>query len=143
MTKHQKAILLQINTGQSYKQICAALGISRQNIYTTCWRLRKKGISTKPPKPKVYLLTPTQHIVLYYYSTETPIMEISKKMKIKPQTIMNHANQGFIRLGLTVPGVNRIEALKSLLNHDDVKEAVAEIEAARKAPVTMDDPFFN
>lgn len=148
MTNHQRLILLRLQTGRSYKEIAKALGMQLQSLYNTVWRMKEKGINIakeiKPPR-QPRKLTPTQRTVLYFYMTHTPVEEIARKLQISCGTVMNHASEGFKRLGLTTPGVDRIAALRGILEQSSGTHS-ASTEPQRISPsgkITMEDTFFN
>lgn len=60
-------------------------------------------------------ITPAQRIVLTAYMQNESVPSIAKRLNLTCQTVMNHATSGFIRLGLTEKGVDRIAALRSIL----------------------------
>lgn len=116
--------------GKEYDEIATRLKISKQNLYTTIWQMREKGVKLEKRTSKQRNLTPRQRNILQYYAANIPIPEIAKREHLSCQTIQNVASQGFIRLGFTTPGVNRIVQLQLYF-------------AAEKPQVTMDDPFLN
>lgn len=127
MTRKQRTIFTLVQSGKSVEYISHALGMNKQSVYNIVHRMKKNGIDMKTPK-EVLPITEKQKAVLYFYMVKTPIPEIAKKLGITCQTVMNHANMGFIRLRICGPG-DRITKLRELL--DPLPE------------ITMDDPFFN
>lgn len=127
MTNKQKIVFQAFRDNKTNLEICKKLGINLSNLYSTCWQMRKKGIVLTRAK-KLLPVTPKQMEVLQFYMENVPAREIARRMKINCQTVWNLGANGFKRLGLTTPGVDRIAALRSIL---------------RPKPITMDDPFFN
>jgi DNA-binding CsgD family transcriptional regulator len=127
MTKKQKAIIDLFADGKTTQEVCKALKISAQNLYMSCWRMRQKGIDPKRQARKLPI-TERQKTILYLLMGRYRTEQIANLLKIDWRTVENHASQAFKRLGLTVPGVDRIAALKDHLP---------------PLTVTTDDPFFG
>lgn len=127
MSYKQKRILNLLSEGKEYFEICQRLSISKSNLHTTIYQMKKKGVDVKKKKTPSPI-TPRQRAVLVCYMEQVPITEIAARLGVSCQTVMNYGAEGFKRLGLTTPGVDRVTALHDLL----------------KPPrVTMDDPEFN
>lgn len=128
MTRKQHTIRKLLSEGKNYYEVCDRLKINQANLYSTLYYMRKKGIVVSKHISKLGL-SPQQRKILELYAQMVPVPQIAKAMQLHCQTVMNHAAEGFKRLSLTVPGVDRITALRAILESGLV--------------VTMDDPFFN
>lgn len=129
MSPKRRTVLRLITEGKSYSDICRILEINKSNLHTVIYQMRKQGIVLER-REKKNPISFTQKKVLLLYMELMPIPGIANKLQISCQTVMNHATEGFKRLGLNVPGVDRIAALRVALE-------------PKPKPITMDDPFFN
>lgn len=116
-----------LGEGKNYFEISHYLKITQENLHSTIYQMRKKGMVVERRATK-FSITPTQREIMYFYMENVPVPEIAKRMRITCQTVLNHASQAFKRLDLTTPGIDRIVALRKML---------------QPKPITMDDPFFN
>lgn len=130
MSPKRQRIFRLIQDGKTYAQIGKIMGINQSNLNSTVYQMRKQGIELKK-RSRPLPITPTQNAVLRGYLEKRTVPEIATLLNITCQTVMNHAAEGFKRLGLTTPGIDRIAALRAVLGPETAK------------PITMDDAFFN
>lgn len=134
MTYKQQTILKLLDAGKNLYEISSLLRITKDNLYSTIYQMRKKGmnVSLRRVAQKVKRLTPAQRAVLACYAREVSVSDIANSLHITCQTVLNHASEGFKRLGMVSVGRNRIVQLQEYF-----------VELDRISPPTMDDPEFN
>jgi len=145
MTYKQQTLIKLLEEGKNYFEIGRLMRINQSNVHSTVYQLRKKGVDIKrryqyPAQIRTKALTDSQRTVLSSYAQERSIPEIAKRLGITCQTVMNHASQGFKRLGFTIAGVDRIALLR---NHFAKEYEEATKRERANAPITMADPAFN
>lgn len=113
MKTRRQSVLDLIHQGKNNFEIAFELKITQANVWTVRSQLKRMGFNLITPKQGVPLpLSIKQRTVLYFYSINMQIPEIASKMQITCQTVMNHASEGFKRLGLVKPGQDRIKEIQ-------------------------------
>jgi DNA-binding CsgD family transcriptional regulator len=152
MTPTETRVLIFLSHGTSPAKICAKLKMTRTCFHVHCHHIRQKtGIDThsqfacreqvrginqrimNAPRPtqKQSQPTPQQRKAMeLFYVQGMSAKEVSFRMNISPQTVLNQLHAGCKRAGITAHGQARAEAVKALLGVP-----------AATAP-GMDDPMF-
>lgn len=131
MSPKRRTILRLLAEGKSYPEVCKRLQITAANLNSTVYQMRQSGAMVQKGSQTTRPLSCAQRQIMEAYAQKVPVPEIAARLGITCQTVLNHATQGFKRLGLTTPGIDRIALLRDKLGPHPVP------------PVTMDDAFFN